>query len=413
MLAPGTLVNGRYEIEALIGQGAAGAVYRAHDRGLGKPIALKQLTAAEWAANFEREARLLAGLRHPALPRILDAFAVSRHGSFLAMQFVPGDDLGRVLERGAPPPLADALRWSAQLIEAIGYLHGRTPPLIHRDIKPGNLKLGPDGQVMLLDFGLARDSVSATAPLSMIGYTPQYAPLEQIQGGATDRRSDYYALGATIYHLLTGQPPADALTRAAAAIRLLPDPIASPRSLNRAISPLLDATLCHYLEPNIDQRPTTLLALRDALKLGASGDAPNAAPPSRRSSASSAGMATIFAGAPGALQGSSAGMATMLAGAQHRRAAPVPIPIIPPSVPAAGYPVGDDPVPDAARLTPVRVPAAALARSPRRWLPLSRTQSLLLLGLITILLLTYLVSTQVRPPRPFPPEPGPSAPSIR
>ena len=195
MLAPDTLVQNRYLIVRLIGQGGMGAVYQAVDRRLGNTVALKQtlIGGAQFSRAFEREAQLLAGLRHPALPKVIDHFA-GEAGQFLVMEFIPGNDLATMLAaRGGPFPLEDMLRWSDQVLDALDYLHTQQPPLIHRDIKPQNMKVMPRGEIILLDFGLAKGSASqSSAPTtgSLFGYTPQYAPLEQIQGTGTDQRTD-------------------------------------------------------------------------------------------------------------------------------------------------------------------------------------------------------------------------------
>ncbi|NTU86397.1 MAG: serine/threonine protein kinase, partial [Chloroflexales bacterium] len=216
-LTPGTTIHSRYQILALAGRGGMGAVYAARDGRLGATVALKQTLAGDEALRraFRREARLLSALRHPALPRVLDHFEEVGE-LFLVMEYVPGDDLGALLaRRRAPFSAGEALAWADALLDALEYLHGHTPPVVHRDIKPQNLKLTPEGAVVLLDFGLARGAAGGqTLMLSgatLAGYTPHYAPLEQIQGGAADQRADLYGLGATLYHLLAGEPPADAL----------------------------------------------------------------------------------------------------------------------------------------------------------------------------------------------------------
>src|SRR5512138_2085700 len=216
MLENGARLQDRYEIIEPIGQGGMGAVYLARDQRLGNTVALKETFFADTAllAAFEREARLLAGLRHPALPKVIDHFADSK-GQFLVMEYIPGDDLHDLLEESGPASLSDVLQWADQLLDALDYLHTQQPPIIHRDIKPQNLKLTERGQIILLDFGLAKGAASgmtqATGSSSILGYTPGYAALEQIQGTGTDPRSDLYSLAATLYILMTGAAPPTAL----------------------------------------------------------------------------------------------------------------------------------------------------------------------------------------------------------
>jgi eukaryotic-like serine/threonine-protein kinase len=242
MLPENTILQGRYKIVEPIGRGGMGAVYKALDMRLRSVVALKQtlLTGEIVRKAFEREAQLLAGLRHPALPKVSDHFTEDA-GQFLVMEYIAGNDLGKLItDRAAPFPVDDVLRWADVLLDALEYLHGHTPPIVHRDIKPQNMKLTDRGEVILLDFGLAKGVVAqATRPAttsSIFGYTPHYAPLEQIQGSGTDPRSDQYALAATLYHLLTATQPPDALTRAAARINEDPDPLVSANQLNPQIS---------------------------------------------------------------------------------------------------------------------------------------------------------------------------------
>lgn len=232
MLQPGALIHERYRIVGLVGQGAMGAVYEAIDQRIGQPVALKQTLTADPAAMgaLEREGLILAGLHHPALPTVSDTFS-DRNGQFLAMSFVPGPTLADLLdERGRPFAPAEVLAWADQILDALGYLHGQAPPVLHRDVKPQNLKLAPNGRIVLLDFGLARGAIFQTrlaGQRSVVGYTLPYAPLEQVRGQDTDPRSDLFALAGTLYHLLTGAPPPDALERAAARIAGEPDPLRS------------------------------------------------------------------------------------------------------------------------------------------------------------------------------------------
>src|SRR6195256_5391613 len=241
MLAPEQVLQNRYRIVRLLGQGGMGAVYEAMDERLDTMVALKETLFADerLRKQFEREARLLARMHHPALPRVSDHFGEGE-GQFLVMQFIPGDDLSQMMTRkqGAFPS-DQVLTWADQLLDALDYLHTQNPQIIHRDIKPQNLKLTSRGQIILLDFGLAKGQASEvsriTTSASIFGYTPNYAPLEQIQGLGTDARSDIYALAATLYHLATAVKPPDALTRAAAIVNGQPDPLQRADEVNPAV----------------------------------------------------------------------------------------------------------------------------------------------------------------------------------
>lgn len=274
MLAPNTILQNRYLIQRQLGQGGMGAVYLATDQRFGSTVALKETFFSDENLRkaFEREARLLNNLRHAALPVVIDHFAEG-DGQFLVMQFIPGKDLSALLEEknGAPFEVDIVLRWADQLLDALEYLHEYKPPIIHRDIKPQNLKLTPRGEVVLLDFGLAKGSATGAplVSLSLRGYTPHYAPLEQIQGTGTDPRSDLYALAATLHHLLAGAIPPDALTRATAAVSGQPDPLRPVNELNPRVPVSISAVLYRALSQNPNQRPATIMrqALREAREI--------------------------------------------------------------------------------------------------------------------------------------------------
>jgi formylglycine-generating enzyme required for sulfatase activity len=239
MLEPNTVLQDRYRIVSLIAQGGMGAVYQAVDQRLGNTVALKEtfFTDEMLLKAFEREARLLAGLRHASLPVVSDHFS-EREGQFLVMEYIPGDDLGAILKKrkdrvppkGQPKPFdpQEVLSWAEQLLDALDYIHTQTVPVIHRDIKPQNIKPTGRGRIVLLDFGLAKGSVGfsqMSGNRSIQAYTPNYAPLEQIQGAGTDARSDLYSLAATLFHLITGVLPPDALSRCLALTGGQPDPL--------------------------------------------------------------------------------------------------------------------------------------------------------------------------------------------
>ena len=270
MLSPEIILQGRYRIVRQLGQGGMGAVYEAVDQRLDTTVALKEtlFTDERLRKQFEREARLLARLHHPALPRVSDHFSEG-DGQFLVMQFIPGDDLSEMMARKRGPfPADQVLTWADQLLDALDYLHTQDPQIVHRDIKPQNLKLTARGQIILLDFGLAKgqagDISRVTSAASIFGYTPNYAPLEQIQGLGTDSRSDLYSLAATLYHLMTGVKPPDALTRAAAVVNGQPDPLTPASVANPAVAPEFDAVLAKAMAQNREQRYATAADMRRA-----------------------------------------------------------------------------------------------------------------------------------------------------
>ncbi len=278
MLASNTLLQDRYLITRPIGKGGMGAVYQATDTRLDCTVALKQtlLTDKNMRKAFEREAQLLARLRHPTLPKVSDHFA-EESGQFLVMEFIPGDDLAGLLSRnGGKFPADDVLtwvvRWADQLLDALIYLHTQSLPIMHQDIKPQNLKLTERGDVILLDFGLAKGALSrmatvtAGSSINIGGFTPDYAPLEQIRGSQPDPRSDLYSLGATLYHLLTGVRPPDALTRAAALLNENADPLRLACEFNPQIPATVTSMLQSALALNIDERPASAAAMREVLR---------------------------------------------------------------------------------------------------------------------------------------------------
>jgi serine/threonine protein kinase len=272
MIAPNTLLQNRYLVLEQIGQGGMGAVYIATDQRFGSTVALKEtfFTDPGLRKAFEREARLLNHLRHPALPRVSDHFT-EEEGQFLVMEYIAGNDLAEMLkERGGAFPLSEVLKWADQLLDALDYLHTQEMPVIHRDIKPQNLKLTPRKHIVLLDFGLAKGTFAAqtkvTATASVFGYSRNYAPLEQIQGAGTDPRSDLYSLAATLYHLLTGIAPPDALTRATAVLNGHPDPLLPASEVHPQVTPEVAEVLSKAMAQNAGQRPQTASAMRDAMR---------------------------------------------------------------------------------------------------------------------------------------------------
>ena len=248
-----------------------GAVYEAIDQRLGITVALKETVSIDASVRkqFEQEARLLASLQHPALPRVSDHF-VEDDRAFLVMQFIAGCDLARIIyQQPGPFPREQVVAWADQLLDALIYLHSQQRQVIHRDIKPHNLKLTASGHIALLDFGLAKAQpaeTSTTSSASFFGYTRQYSPLEQIQALSTGPHSDIYALGATLYHLLTGVKPADALARAAASANGHGDPLKPANLVHPGVGAEIATILTKAMAQNPEHRYRSAAEFREALR---------------------------------------------------------------------------------------------------------------------------------------------------
>jgi serine/threonine protein kinase len=278
MLLVNQILHNRYRIMRQLGHGGMGAVYEAHDNVFDTTCAVKEIMLdLSKSSNpkqqemllraFEREAKLLAKIKHEAVPHVRDYFTQDSR-QYLVMELVEGKDLGDLLEeRKMPFPLEDVLRWMEQLLDGLDYLHTQNPPIFHRDLKPQNLKLTPRGKIKLLDFGIAKGGAETPNSTTInnqtfVAATLNYSPIEQIfrvldpvfrevltqrfeariqavmQQNA-DARSDLYALGATVYHLLTGFLPIDALKRTIEVWSGKKDPLDHPTTLNSLIPPEL------------------------------------------------------------------------------------------------------------------------------------------------------------------------------
>ncbi len=272
MIETGTTLQQRYTIDKQIGQGGMGAVYVATDSRFGSTVAIKETLCMDdsFRKAIEREARLLNSLKHSALPRVSDHFE-ENNGMFLVMEYIPGDDVAAMLEDEKVTFSVDqVMKWADQLLDALDYLHNQEIPVIHRDIKPQNLKINSRGEMILLDFGLAKgnptDASHQTAAKSIFGYSRSYASLEQIQGTGTDPRSDLYSLAATLYHLLTGVPPEDALTRAMSVLSQKPDPLAPVSAINPDVPRGIAGVLQKAMDLNASERPSSAAEMRQMLR---------------------------------------------------------------------------------------------------------------------------------------------------
>jgi serine/threonine-protein kinase len=271
------ILRGRYRITGVIGQGGMGSIYLADDLRLeGRQCALKEVEhdrslppdlLKQAREQFLREATVLARLDHPNLPKVSDFFSVAGR-DYLVMDFVPGKDLRTLLiearSRGQFLSEREVLNWAAQLCDALTYLHSQNPPIVHRDIKPSNVKLTPTGLVKLVDFGLVKILASEEVTVTVLQGrgTALYTPLEQYGGdsGHTDARSDIYSFGATLYHLLTNQPPLEARE-----LFLRPDSLPAPRQFNPDISQRTERAILWAMGLHPDDRPADVESFRQAL----------------------------------------------------------------------------------------------------------------------------------------------------
>ena len=264
-LSPGQTLKERYRIVALLGQGGFGAVYRAWDLNLQEPVAVKESFETDPAAQrqFQLEAKLLFRLVHPNLPRVHDTFAIPGQGIYLVMDYIQGQDLESLLQEagGQPLPQPKVIDWIGQICDALGYLHAQNPPVIHRDLKPANIRITPDGRAMLVDFGIAKvfdETLKTTTGARAL--TAGFAPVEQYGQGKTDARSDLYALGATLYVLLTGQRPLESVQRT------LKDELAPPERLNPALSGALASVTRRAMQIDPEKRFQSAAEFKRALQ---------------------------------------------------------------------------------------------------------------------------------------------------
>jgi serine/threonine-protein kinase len=254
-----------------------GCIYLADDLRLeGRECALKEVEhdrtlpsdiARQARDQFFREATVLARLDHPNLPKVSDYFSISAR-DYLVMDYVPGKDLRTLMlearQLGSFLSENEVMAWAKQLADALSYLHSQKPPILHRDIKPSNLKLTPSGLLKLVDFGLVKILASDEMTITVLQGrgTALYTPLEQYGGdaGHTDARSDIYAFGATLYHLLTNQPPVDARERF-----LHPENLIPPRQVNPDLSSRIERAILWAMNLHPDERPQDIDMFRQAL----------------------------------------------------------------------------------------------------------------------------------------------------
>jgi tRNA A-37 threonylcarbamoyl transferase component Bud32 len=349
----GQTLDGRYRLIELLGQGGMATIYRAADTGLGRDVALKLLRPEylrdpDFSSRFRQEAQAAASLSHPNVVTVFD-YGEDPSGPYIAMELVDGEDLATILKRSGALPPRQAARIAAGVARALAAAHAKG--LIHRDVKPGNVLIGRDGRVKVVDFGIARAVAEAqmTLPGTTLGSVHYFSP-EQARGETTTEASDIYSLGIVLYELLTGVRPWTGDSAASVALARLSGPVPDPIAVRSAIPPDLAAITRKALAAAPRERFASAEAMAESLETalaGQSGLGPSADTPAGAVRPSSAGPAA-GAAAPrsdrspaGTASGSAVVAAAGAAGAAAAGAAARP---------------GSAAISGTARANPVRVP---------------------------------------------------------
>jgi eukaryotic-like serine/threonine-protein kinase len=244
-LSAGQVINNRYRIRSTLGQSRQEVVYSAWDISLNSPVAIQEIlnTSPDCIQEFGYEARRLANLRHPGLPYVVDHFNLPGQGQYLILEYIDGKDLQSLINRsGKGLQWAQVVSWFGQVGEALVYLHSQTPPIIHREVKPANIKIIPSGQAMLVGNGIAR-SADPGRRATFVPSSGSVAFLSpEFFAGESDVRSDIYSFGATLYITLTGCMPIESLKRQAG------QPLTPPRQINPAIPPGIEQAILKAMQ---------------------------------------------------------------------------------------------------------------------------------------------------------------------
>ncbi len=260
----GVTLQNRYHLDAELGRGGMGVVYRARDTLLDREVAVKVLSTttlgSEGRARLLREARAAAQLDHPNIVAVYDA-GESDGSPFIVMQLVKG----RSLHERRPQSINEIVSIAGQVCAALELAHARG--IIHRDLKPENILIAADGTVKLMDFGLARSTTSRISTEGVIVGTVFYLAPEQALGQAIDGRADLYALGVVLYELVTGRLPFTADEPLAVITQHLHAPVAPPRDLRADLPPALDALIVQLLSKQPENRPASASEVRRVLEI--------------------------------------------------------------------------------------------------------------------------------------------------
>jgi predicted Ser/Thr protein kinase len=262
------VLNDRYEVESTLGHGGMAQVYRATDRVLGRPVAVKVLSRRfagdeKFVTRFRREAQASAGLNHP---HVVSVYDTGSHGDlhYIVMEYVEGETLGALMAREAPLQPERAVRIAADVAEALGTAHGQG--LVHRDVKPGNVMIDPDGRVKVVDFGIARAAADDTlTQTGLVLGTAAYLSPEQARGDRVDARSDIYSLGCVLYEMLAGRTPFSADSSVAMAYMHVNEEPESPSTTGAEIPSEVESVVMRALEKDPDRRFQTAPEMHAAL----------------------------------------------------------------------------------------------------------------------------------------------------
>ncbi|MCB0193342.1 MAG: serine/threonine protein kinase, partial [Anaerolineae bacterium] len=269
-LPEGSFLEGRYRLDKLLSQGGMGTIYKAFDTKLQVAVAIKEnfLQTPQAIEQFEQEALILARLQHSNLPRVSDHFTFD-HRQYLVMDFIEGRDLWDLVENNdGPLDEKITLGYILQVCDAVSYLHRQDPQIIHRDIKPQNIKITPDGRAVLVDFGIAKViTADGRTHTGAQAATPGFSPPEQYGGTGTTPQSDIYGLGATLYAVLTGEYPPDSISLLSSAEVFRP-----PRAVNRALSRQVSEAIEYAMQLRQQDRPASVVDWMQDLKAILAGD---------------------------------------------------------------------------------------------------------------------------------------------